>query len=40
MDHVRDPKATAPTSRMPGFGEDRISAKDLRSLAEYLASLK
>ena len=40
MEHVRDPKSHTPSSRMPGYGEDRISAKDLRSLGEYLASLK
>jgi len=39
-EHVRDPKSHVPTSRVPGYGEDRVSAKDLRALAEYLASLK
>jgi cbb3-type cytochrome oxidase cytochrome c subunit len=38
-EHVRNPKAHKPDSRMPSFG-DKINPEDLRSLAEYLASLK
>jgi mono/diheme cytochrome c family protein len=37
-EHLRDPKAHRPDSRMPGFG--KIQPQDLRDLAEYLASLK
>ncbi len=39
-DHIRDPKSHKPGSRMPGFGEDKISAEELKALSEYLASLK
>jgi mono/diheme cytochrome c family protein len=38
-DHVRNPRSHRPQSRMPGY-EEKISREDLRSLAEYLASLK
>jgi mono/diheme cytochrome c family protein len=38
-EHVRNPKSHKPDSRMPGF-EAKIKPEDLRSLAEYLASLK
>jgi mono/diheme cytochrome c family protein len=37
--HIRNPKAHNPGSRMPGY-EGRIQPQDLRALAEYLASLK
>ena len=39
MQHVRDPKAHKPESRMPVF-EGKINDADLRALGEYLASLK
>jgi mono/diheme cytochrome c family protein len=39
MEHVRNPKAHNPQSRMPGF-EGKIDQADLRALGEYLASLK
>ena len=38
--YVRDPKSTKPNSRMPPQPEAKISDADLRSVAEYLASLK
>ena len=38
-EHIRDPKSHKPDSRMPGYAS-KIQAQDLRSLAEYLASLK
>lgn len=38
-DHVKDPKAHKPGSRMPSF-QGRISDADLTALGEYLASLK
>jgi mono/diheme cytochrome c family protein len=38
-DHIRDPKAHNPGSRMPAY-KDKINAEDLRALSEYLASLK
>ena len=38
-DHIRDPKSHKPQSRMPGYA-GKIQDQDLRSLAEYLASLK
>jgi mono/diheme cytochrome c family protein len=40
MEHVRNPKAHKPDSKMPPFDENKISDQDLRTLAEYLASLK
>ncbi|MFL5244173.1 MAG: MJ0042-type zinc finger domain-containing protein [Gemmataceae bacterium] len=39
MAFIREPTSKKPRSRMPGF-EGKISEADLRSLAEYLASLK
>jgi mono/diheme cytochrome c family protein len=39
MEHIRNPKAHRPDSRMPPF-EGKIQAQDLRALATYLASLK
>jgi mono/diheme cytochrome c family protein len=39
-DHVRDPKSHNPRSRMPAFGEDKISETDLAALVDYLANLK
>lgn len=38
-EHIRNPKAHQPQSRMPGF-EGRISEEDLKTLSEYLAGLK
>jgi len=38
-DHVRNPKAHNPGSRMPGF-QGRITDPDLNALGVYLASLK
>jgi mono/diheme cytochrome c family protein len=38
-DYIRDPKAHNPMSHMPPF-RDKIQPQDLRSLAEFLASLK
>jgi mono/diheme cytochrome c family protein/Zn-finger nucleic acid-binding protein len=38
-EYIRNPKAQKPDSRMPGFA-NKIQAQDLRTLAEYLASLK
>ena len=39
-DHIRDAKAHNPMSRMPLYPEEKLSAKDLETLAEYLAGLK
>lgn len=39
-EHIRNPRAHKPQSRMPGFGPEKISDADLDALAEYLASLK
>jgi mono/diheme cytochrome c family protein len=38
-EHVKNPKAQNPSSRMPAF-EGRISDSDLNALGVYLASLK
>jgi mono/diheme cytochrome c family protein len=38
-DHVRNPKAQNPSSRMPAF-QGRISEPNLNALGAYLASLK
>ena len=38
--HIRNAKSHKPDSRMPPFGEDKLSAADLGVLAEYLAGLK
>ena len=40
MQHIRNPQAHKPQSRMPAFGPEKINDEDLKSLAEYLASLK
>jgi mono/diheme cytochrome c family protein len=39
QEHIRDPRSHNPNSRMPGF-EEKLSQEELRSVAEYLASLK
>src|SRR5260370_18567247 len=39
MDHIRNPMAHNPNSKMPPF-EGKINDGDIRQLAEYLASLK
>ncbi len=39
-EQIRNPRSHRPNSRMPAYPEDKISSDDLRSLAEYLASLK
>jgi cbb3-type cytochrome oxidase cytochrome c subunit len=39
MEHVRNPKAHKPDSRMPPY-VGKIGDADLRALGEYLASLK
>jgi hypothetical protein len=39
MDYVRNPKTQKADAKMPPF-EGKIKDEDLRSLAEYLASLK
>jgi cbb3-type cytochrome oxidase cytochrome c subunit len=39
-DHVRNPKAHTPQSRMPASGPEKISDADLDALAAYLASRK
>jgi mono/diheme cytochrome c family protein len=38
-EHIRNPKSHRPNSRMPRY-EEKINPEDLRSLAEYLSSLK
>jgi mono/diheme cytochrome c family protein len=38
--HVRDPKTHKAQSRMPAYPETKISDADLKTLSEYLASLK
>jgi mono/diheme cytochrome c family protein len=37
--HIRDPKIHSPESRMPAF-ESTLSAADIRTLAEYIKTLK
>ena len=37
---IRDPQATKPQSRMPKHDEGKINENDMKSLVEYLASLK
>lgn len=37
---IRDPKKANKESSMPAYGEDKISAKELKQLSGYLASLK
>jgi len=39
VEHITNPKTHKPDSTMPAFGR-RIQPKDMRALAEYLASLK
>lgn len=39
-DHVRDPKAHKPQSRMPANGPEKINEADLSALADYLTSRK
>ena len=39
VEHVKNPRAQHPSSRMPAF-EGRISDQDLAALGAYLASLK
>jgi mono/diheme cytochrome c family protein len=36
---IKNPKASKPQSRMPGF-EGKLSDDDIKTVAEYLASLK
>jgi mono/diheme cytochrome c family protein len=38
--HVRNAKDHNQRSRMPPYGEDKISATDMNALADYLTSLK
>jgi mono/diheme cytochrome c family protein len=38
--HVRNAKAHNPRSRMPAYDENKISATDMKALADYLTSLK
>src|SRR5947209_2979922 len=40
MKYIRNPKSVKADARMPAFDEKKIKEKDLRALAEYLASLK
>jgi mono/diheme cytochrome c family protein len=39
-EHVRNPRAHKPNSKMPPFGENKINEADMRALTDYLASLK
>jgi mono/diheme cytochrome c family protein len=39
-EHIRNPKAHTPQSRMPASGPEKISDADLDALAAYLASRK
>ncbi|HZT78737.1 MAG TPA: cbb3-type cytochrome c oxidase subunit II [Gemmataceae bacterium] len=39
IEHVRNPKAHKPQSRMPGY-EGKIGNDDLKALGDYLSSLK
>ena len=38
--HVRNPKAHSPQSKMPPFDSNKINDADLKSLGDFLASLK
>ena len=38
-EHIRNPKAHKPGSRMPAFAE-KLKAEEIQSLADYLAALK
>jgi mono/diheme cytochrome c family protein len=40
MAYIRNPKDQKPDARMPAFDESKINDDDLRTLAEYLTSLK
>jgi hypothetical protein len=40
MAQIRDPKSHSSESRMPAYDDSKISNDDLKSLAEYLESLK
>lgn len=40
MAHVRDAKSHKPMSRMPAFPEDKLNAKDLSDLGDFLLGLK
>jgi cbb3-type cytochrome oxidase cytochrome c subunit len=40
MKYVRQPRDVDPNTHMPAFGEAKIKDDDLRTLAEYLATLK
>lgn len=40
MDHVRNPKSHKPESNMPAFDQSKLTDADLKSLGDYLASLK
>lgn len=37
---IRDPKKELKSEKMPAYGPDKISDKDLKSLVAYLGSLK
>ena len=39
-EHIRNPKAHTPQSRMPASGPEKIGDADLDALAAYLASRK
>ncbi len=38
--HIRDAKTHSPMSKMPPYPEDKLNAKDLETVSEYLAGLK
>jgi mono/diheme cytochrome c family protein len=38
--HIRNAKQHNPQSTMPDYGDEKLNAKDLDTLAEYLAGLK
>ena len=38
--HIRNAKQHSPKSNMPDYGDDKLNAKDLDTLADYLAGLK
>ena len=40
MAQIRDPRSHSPESHMPPYNESKISTDDLKSLAEFLESLK
>jgi cbb3-type cytochrome oxidase cytochrome c subunit len=39
IEHIKNPKAHNPQSRMPGY-DGKINDADMQALADYLASLK